>query len=112
MGRCVHIVSIAGALALALAAQGCAFQSKEQEERAEHMRVHCATAEGDLRVLRSEKAHVVERLAMGASAIHPASAVVGLLTGTEGTKLEVATGEYNHELDAKIAEIQRTCGVE
>jgi hypothetical protein len=49
---------------------------------------------------------------MGATAIYPASAVLGLVMGTEGTKLQVATGEYNQKLDEKIAEIQRKCGVE
>jgi len=76
------------------------------------MPVNCATAEGDIRVLRGEKAHVAERVAQGVTAIYPAGLVVGLLTGTEGTKIRVATGEYNKKLDAKIAEIQSTCGVE
>lgn len=104
--------TLAIGLATALLAQGCAMQFEQEEQQAERMAVHCATAEGDLRVLRSEKAHVAERLAMGATAIYPASAVLGLVMGTEGTKLQVATGEYNQKLDEKIAEIQRKCGVE
>jgi hypothetical protein len=109
MVRSSRIASIALGLGLALV---LASTFRRQEEQAERMPVNCATAEGDLRVLRSERAHVLERLAMGATAIYPASAVVGILIGTEGTKLEVATGEYNKKLDEKIAEIQEACGVE
>ncbi len=86
-------------------------QFKEEEQAAEHQPVNCATAPGDLRVLESEKAHVAEQLAMGVMAIYPASAVMGLLMGTEGTKLQVATGEYNQKIEAKIAEIRSRCGL-
>jgi hypothetical protein len=75
------------------------------------MPVNCATATGDIRMLTSEKAHVVQQIAMGASSIYPAGLVLGLLTGTEGTKIQVATGEYNQMIDKKIAEIQNRCGV-
>jgi hypothetical protein len=54
--------------------------------------------------------HVVEQLAMGVTAIYPASAVMGILLGTEGTKLQVATGEYNKKIEQKIDEIRGTCG--
>jgi hypothetical protein len=48
----------------------------------------------------------------GVTAIYPGSLVVGLATGVEGTKLQVATGEYNQKIDARIAEIKQTCGVQ
>jgi hypothetical protein len=60
----------------------------------------------------SEKAHVAEQVALGVTAIYPAGLVIGLLTGTEGTKLKVATGEYNKMIDEKIAEIRAACGVQ
>jgi NADPH-dependent curcumin reductase CurA len=40
-----------------------------------------------------------------------ASIVVGLVTGTEKTKLEVGTGDYNKMIDKRIAEIKKTCGI-
>jgi hypothetical protein len=55
---------------------------------------------------------VAERVAQGVTAIYPAGLIVGLLTGTEGTKIQVAAGEYNKKLDEKIAEIQSQCGVQ
>lgn len=73
---------------------------------------NCATAEGDLRVLRSEKANVAERIAAGVTAIVPAGLVLGIVTGTEGTKIRVAIGTYNEAIDRRIAEIEAACGVE
>lgn len=104
--------SIAATLAVALMASGCAMKFKKEEKAAERTPVNCATADGDIRVLRSEKAHVAEQVGLGVMAIYPAGLVLGLLTGTEGTKIQVATGEYNKKLDAKIAEIQAQCGVQ
>jgi len=58
--------------------------------------VNCATAEGDIRVLQSEKTHAI---------------VVGTITNKGITNAKVATGDYNRMLDNKIAEIKRQCGV-
>jgi len=99
-------------LAVLLLAAGCAMKLKKEEKAIEHETVNCATADGDIRVLQGEKTHVAEQIAMGVTAVYPASLVLGLVTGTEGTKFRVATGEYNKMIDAKIAEIQKTCGVQ
>ena len=74
--------------------------------------VNCATAEGDIRALQSEKAHASQQLAAGITAIVPISLVVGVATGTEGTKAKVATGDYNKMLDDKITEIKLECVIE
>ena len=37
--------------------------------------------------------------------------MIGLVTRTEGTKYQVATGEYDKMIDARIAEIKTTCNV-
>lgn len=73
--------------------------------------INCATAEGDIRVLQSEKAHVGQQILSGVTAIVPAAAVIGVVTGTEGGKLQVASGEYNKTIDDKIAAIRKTCGL-
>ena len=74
--------------------------------------MNCATAEADLRVLQSEKTHTSQQIADGVTAIVPIGLVVGVVTGTEAGKAQVATGEYNKMLDAKIAEIKQKCGLE
>jgi len=74
--------------------------------------INCATAEGDIRMLQHEKAHVAQQIIEGVTAITPAGIVIGVVTGTEGVKLRVAVGKYNKMIDARIAEIKETCGVE
>ena len=76
------------------------------------MPINCATAEGDIRLLESEKAHVAEQIAMGVAAIFPAGLVLGILTGTEDEKIEVAMGEYDKMIDKRIAEIKAHCGID
>lgn len=97
------------ALGLATAVSGCAMEEKKHAAAAQAMPVNCATASGDLRVLNSEKADTASRIGNGISMIAPIGLVAGLVTGTEKTKYEVTTGEYNKALDTKIAEIKSTC---
>jgi len=89
---------------------GCAFQEKQVEQSLAQP-INCATSEGDIRVLESEKAHVARQLVAGVTSIVPAGIVLGLVTGTAGTKARVATGEYNQKIDERVADIKRTCGV-
>lgn len=94
---------------LSISLSACAERYKENEKELKQP-INCATAEGDIRTLQHEKAHVGEQIAMGVTAIVPASLVIGILTGTEGTKIKVATGEYDKMIDKKIAEIKSECG--
>ena len=93
-----------------LSLTGCAIQEKRVEQSLTQP-INCATSEGDIRVLESEKAHVGRQIVAGVTSIVPAGIVVGLVTGTTATKFRVATGEYNQRIDERIAEIKRTCGV-
>jgi hypothetical protein len=86
-------------------------QKQVEQNLANPARIDCRTAEGDLRVLQSEKAHVAQRLVEGATSIYPAGAVMGILTGTELTKISVATGAYNDMIDNRMAQIRSTCGL-
>ena len=90
---------------------GCAGKYEKAEKQMK-MPINCATAEGDIRMLRHEKAHVEDQILQGVSAFSPAGLVVGLATGSEGTKAKVASGEYNKMIDQRIKEIQETCGVD
>jgi hypothetical protein len=91
---------------------GCAMKQKKIERSVTSgAPIDCTTADGDVRMLEHEKAHVAQRIAEGVTSIYPAGLVIGLVTGTEGTKLKVATGEYNKKIDARIAEIKSTCGI-
>ena len=100
--RIIAAVVFAGAIA------ACAPITK-QEKQDLAKPVNCATAEGDLRMLRSEIASTEKMIAQGVTAIVPVGAVVGIVTLTEGDKFKVATGEYNSAIDKKIKEIQTQC---
>ena len=90
---------------------GCAAQEQQVQQRMSQP-INCATAEGDIRVLQSEKTHTLQQIAQGVSAITPAGAVLGILTGTEQTKLSVGAGDYNQMIDDRIAQIKWKCGVQ
>jgi hypothetical protein len=105
----IRLAAKYGSLIVMLAA-GCALQ-EQQTLQSLNQPISCRTAEGDIRVLQSEKANVAQQVAAGATAIAPAGIVVGMLTGTESTKLTVAAGDYNNQIDARIAAIRSQCGV-
>ena len=96
---------------IAMLIPACAMQYKKTEQEMKQP-INCATAEGDLRTLEAEKANVAQQIAAGVTSIVPASLVVGLITGTEGAKVNVATGEYNKMIDQRIAEIKQKCNVQ
>jgi hypothetical protein len=74
--------------------------------------VNCATAEGDLRTLQSEKASTAKMIADGVTAITPIGLVAGTATGKEKGKLQIASGDYNKMIDQKIVQIKTTCGIQ
>lgn len=109
-----HTIIIATAAGLAIGLAGCAGQYKKEakeEQQAKTMPVNCATAEGDIRMLQSEKVSASQQAAAGASAVVPIGALAGLATGTEGEKAKVASGDYNKALDDAIARIKSTCNI-
>ena len=100
------------AILLSALLTSCASKETVKEGQADAKKqVNCATAEGDIRVLKSEKVHASQQMAAGVTAIVPVGLVVNVVKGTEGTQAKVATGDYNKMLDAKIAEIKQECGV-
>ena len=111
MPKSTRLSTLVFAMGMVILTCGCAMQEKKEEQKAAAMPVNCATAEGDIRMLQSEKRNTAERVAAGVTMVVPAGLVVGLVTQTEGTKYQVTTGEYNTLLDKKIAEIQQTCRV-
>jgi hypothetical protein len=42
----------------------------------------------------------------------PSTAALHLITGTQQESKEIASGEYNDKIDAHIALIKSTCGME
>ncbi len=89
---------------------GCSAPITKEAKHDMSKDVNCASAEGDMRTLRAEKAHVSSEIANGVSAIFPIGLVIHLIEGNEGDTFKVGTGQYNAALDKKIAQIQKQCG--
>ncbi len=73
--------------------------------------VNCATAEGDLRVLQSEREHAEKEQLKGVTALTPSGAVIGIITGKQDEKLEALSGDYIDQIDAKMAAIKEQCNL-
>lgn len=100
-----------GLLGVMVLVAACSAVSKQaQQDLAKP--INCATAQGDIRVLQSEKEHLGRQIAAGVTSIVPISLVVNTATGNEKTNIQVATGEYNTMIDMKISEIRQLCGLE
>jgi hypothetical protein len=97
------------AIGLAALVAGCQIQDKKTAQQVKEMPVNCATADGDLRMLDSEKKSTAQRISAGVRSVVPIGLVAGVVTGTAGTKYQIATGKYNTMLDDKIAEIKQAC---
>lgn len=74
--------------------------------------VNCETAKKDMAMLEKEKASVARQAAAGVTSILPVGAALALVTGDTKSRAKVATGAYNRQIDEKIAEIKKTCGLE
>jgi hypothetical protein len=91
---------------IALLATACASQS-EDETMAQSAPINCATAEADLRVLRSEQSHAMEQAMGGGRTMVPS----GLVTEPEYTTGPVGAGQYSDYLNNRISQIQQACGL-
>jgi hypothetical protein len=97
------------AVGLAVVVGACALQQKKTAQKVKEMPIECATAEGDIRMLEEEKQSTAKRISSGIRMVVPIGLVAGLVTGTQRTKYQVASGQYNTMLDNKIAEIKAAC---
>ena len=89
----------------------CASPISKEVKRELKAPVDCSTANQDIALLEKEKASVAKQALAGVSSVLPIGLITGVVSGTAGDKAKVATGEYNKQLAAKIAEIKQTCGV-
>ena len=79
---------------------------------AEDAPVNCDTAKADIAELESEMKSTAEQMEKGVTSIMPSTAVLHMMTGTQQESKEIASGEYNEKIDAHIAKIKSTCGIE
>jgi hypothetical protein len=91
---------------------GCeSIHEAEDRDEALSAPINCTTAEGDLRVLESEQAHVASQKAAGATSVSPASSLFvtgptgGLFSGEASSPNsgQVEVGRYEKAVNDKIA---------
>ena len=83
----------------------------EKAEGDLHRRINCKTARSDVAALEGEKASVEKQALAGVRSVVPFAAASGILMGDYAERAEVATGQYNRDIEAKIAEIRTHCGL-
>ncbi|MGH6917234.1 MAG: hypothetical protein ACREJ0_05965 [Geminicoccaceae bacterium] len=89
---------------IALLATACAPQSSDGS-MAQSGQIDCATAEADLRVLRSEQSHAIEQAMGGGTTMVPS----GLVTEPEFSTSPIGAGEYRDYLGDRISRIEAAC---
>jgi hypothetical protein len=107
---------------IALLATACASESRDattaapeaapaaqaaEPATAQAGQINCATAEADLRVLRSEQSHAMQHAMGGGRTMVPS----GLVTEPEFGTSRIGAGQYSDYLGSRIAQIQETCGL-
>lgn len=91
---------------IALLATACASRSGD-ESMAQPAPINCATAEADLRVLRSEQSHAMQQAMGGGTTMVPS----GLVTEPEFSANPIGAGQYSDYLNNRISQIQQACGL-
>jgi len=93
---------------------GCAYNPPISEEAKYELEkpVDCSTAALDIQILESEKASSTAQAKSGIKMIVPASAARSILHRDYLDREEVATGQYNRDIEAKIKEIKDKCSLQ
>lgn len=88
---------------------GCT--SQVQQERADLLGqpIHSATAADDITALAGVIPDRGERLTSGVRLVLPESPVVGAATGQLGDRRDIASGRFEDQIRARIAEIDAAC---
>ena len=106
--RYVKLVMVLCASALLVSCSSISKDAKTQLAKP----INCETAKKDIATREKEKASVARQAAAGVTSILPVGAALALVTGDTKSRAKVATGAYNRQIDEKIAEIKKTCGLE
>ena len=122
MCRVIHKPSVSIVLfaSMTLLLTACGQTVSDDAKKKLSKDVNCSTAKQDIAALEKERASTLKRVSIGLQYVVPVPVVINIFRSynQDGTSEEfykdreqVLTGEYNKSLDAKIEEIQRTCGV-
>jgi hypothetical protein len=107
----MHYMATASILVLGLWLISCAKAIPDSAKQELQRPVSCETARHDIEILEVEKATVATQIAAGVGTVVPTNAVLSILRRDTKDRLKVAAGTYNREIEDKIKEIKRECGI-
>jgi len=98
-------------VAIALALAGCASSNIETRKSLLAEPVNCPNAKEDIAALEAAMPSKGERARSALQTATPIGALAGVVTGSYRDRAAVLTGRTQDELQARIKEIQVTCGI-
>lgn len=98
-------------VAIALGLAGCASANIETRKSLLAEPVNCPTAKEDIAALEAAMPSKGERARSALQTATPIGALAGVVTGSYRDRAAVLTGRTQDELQARIKEIQMTCGI-
>lgn len=90
---------------------GCASTAQEERESLLAEPIDCDVADEDIASLEAAKPSRRERAASALQTVTPLGALASVVQGSYRDRASVLLGRTEEELDARIAEIDQTCGV-
>lgn len=97
--------------ALAALLVGCATSSHDERASLLAEPVNCDAAAADIAALEAAMPSRRERALSAVQTVTPIGAVSGVVTGSYRDRAGVLTGRTQGELNARIEEIETTCGI-
>ena len=73
--------------------------------------IRCERAQQDIAALESHRISGTRRAVTGVTSVTPAGAASGVATGQTGDRASAVSGDFNRQIDDRIALIRRTCGL-
>lgn len=98
----MHARAISIFAALLLVA-GCSTAMKTEDIR--NVQADCSNVSSQIATLEEEKTENNKRIRAGIKSIMPVTAVVGIVRGRYMNNVEIATGEWEAAIDAKLQEL-------
>ncbi|MEO0696709.1 MAG: hypothetical protein AAFY84_11475 [Pseudomonadota bacterium] len=102
----------AAQLLIFAAVAGCATASDKERQSLLDEPIDCEVAEEDIAALEAAMPSGGERAVSAVRTLSPVGAATSILTGSYRGRAKVLVGRTQGELNARIEDIQETCGLE
>ena len=99
-------------LLVIFAVAGCATASDKERKSLLEEPIDCEVAEEDIAALEAAMPSGGERAVSAVRTLSPVGAATSILTGSYRGRAKVLVGRTQGELNARIEDIQETCGLE